>query len=155
MRIAPFAMALAIAASPLVATAQDSIKVDEQIIIKQVQADRRAVYAQNMRLSDSESRAFWPIYDECELAMKKITDRRLAMIDEYATKFDTLTDADADRLLAERMKLDKQALETKQKYAKKIQKALPSVKALRFVQLQDRIDNIVAAETFSIIPIAR
>ncbi len=106
MRIAPFAMALAIAASPLVATAQDSIKVDEQIIIKQVQADRRAVYAQNMRLSDSESRAFWPIYDECELAMK-------------------------------------------------IQKALPSVKALRFVQLQDRIDNIVAAETFSIIPIAR
>lgn len=155
MRIATFAMVLAIVASPLVATAQDSVKVDEQIIIRQVQTDRRAVYAQNLQLSDSESRAFWPIYDECELAMKKITDRRLALLDEYAAKFDTLTDADADRLLAERMKLDEQALETKQKYAKKVQKALPSVKALRYAQLQDRIDNIIAAQVFSLIPIAR
>jgi len=155
MRIATFAMVLAIVATPLVATAQDSVKVDEQIIIRQVQTDRRAVYAQNLQLSDSESRAFWPIYDECELAMKKITDRRLALLDEYAAKFDTLTDADADRLLAERMKLDEQALETKQKYAKKVQKALPSVKALRYAQLQDRIDNIIAAQVFSLIPIAR
>lgn len=155
MRIATFAMALAIVASPLVATAQDSVKADEQIIIRQVQTDRRAVYAQNLQLSDSESRAFWPIYDECEQAMKKITDRRLALLDEYAAKFDTLTDTDADRLLAERMKLDKETLATKQKYAKKVQKALPSVKALRYVQLQDRIDNIIAAQAFSIIPIAR
>ncbi len=87
--------------------------------------------------------------------MKKVTDQRLAMLDQYAAKYDTLTDADADVMLNTRYKLDEQAMETKVKYAKQIQKALPSVKALRYVQLQDRIDNIIAGEMYSLIPLAQ
>jgi hypothetical protein len=155
MKIASVALALAIAVSPLVVQAQAGVKADEQIIIKQVQTDRRAVLAQTLKLEDSESRAFWPIYDEYEAAMKKVTDRRLAMLDAYAAKYDTLTDADADELLKTRMQLDKEALAIRQKYGKKIQKALPSKKALRYMQVQDRIDNMLAAEAYSIIPLAR
>ena len=155
MKIATVALALAIAASPLVAQSQDGVKTDEQIIIKQVQADRRAVLAQSLNLTESESRAFWQIYDEYEAAMKKVTDRRMAMLDTYATKYDTLTDADADELLKTRMQLDREALELRQKYGKKIQKALPSKKALRYMQVQDRIDNMLAAQAYSIIPLAR
>ena len=155
MRIASLALALVVAACPLVAQAQSGVKTDEQIIIKQVQSDRRAVYAQNLNLTDSESRVFWPIYDEYEAAAKKLTDKRLAMLDEYAAKYDALTDADADRLLAVRMQIDKETLALKQKYAKKIQKALPSLKALRYVQLQDRIDNMLASQAYAIIPLAR
>lgn len=155
MRIASVAMALVIAAAPLVSHAQESVKTDEQIIIKQVQTDRRAIYAANLNLTDEESKVFWPIYDEFEASMKKVTDRRLAMLDRYAAKYDTLTDADADEMLVARMKLDKEALELRQKYAKKVQKALPSVKALRYVQLQDRIDNLLANQAYSMIPLAR
>jgi hypothetical protein len=155
MRIATVAMALVIAACPVVSTAQESLVADEQIIIKQIQTDRRAVYADNLKLTDSESRAFWPIYDEYEASMKKITDQRLAMLDNYAAKYDTLTDADAAQMIASRMKLDKETLALKQKYARKIQKALPGVKALRYMQLQDRVDNVIAGEAYSIIPLAR
>jgi vacuolar-type H+-ATPase subunit I/STV1 len=154
MRIASLALALAIAASPLVANAQQSVKADEQIVIKQVQTDRRAVLTANLGLTEAESRVFWPIYDQYELEMKKVTDQRLAMLDQYAAKYETLTDADADGLLNTRYKLDEQATSIKVKYAKKVQKALPSVKALRYVQLQDRIDNIIAGELLSLIPIA-
>jgi hypothetical protein len=155
MKIATVALALAIAASPLVVQAQAGVKTDEQIIIKQVQTDRRAVLAETLNLEDSESRVFWPIYDEYEAARKKITDRRLAMLDTYAAKYDALTDADADDLLKTRMQLDKEAFDLRQKYGKKIQKALPSKKALRYMQVQDRIDNMLAAEAYSIIPLAR
>ena len=155
MRIATFALALVVTAAPWVVHAQESVKADEQIIIKQVQTDRRAVYAQNLALTDAESTAFWPIYDEYELAIKKVTDARLELLDQYAAKYDTLTDADAAAMLATRMKLDKDALAIKQKYAKRIEKALPAVKALRYVQLQDRIDNILAGNMYSLIPLAR
>ena len=155
MRIASLALALVVAASPLVSNAQQSVKADEQIVIKQVQTDRRAILSANLGLTEEESRVFWPIYDQYELDMKKITDQRLAMLDQYAAKYDTLTDADADGLLKTRFKLDEQSTAIKVKYAKKIQKALPSTKALRYVQLQDRIDNVIAGELLSLIPMAQ
>jgi hypothetical protein len=157
MRIASLAVALVVAAFPTVSSAQEvqGVKADEQIIIKQVQTDRRAVIAQSLKLSDSESRVFWPIYDKYEADMKKVTDRRMAMLDQFAAKYDTLTDADADAMLKTRYQVDKDALAIKQKYAKQIQKALPSVKALRYVQVQDRIDVLLASELFSIVPLAR
>ena len=155
MRIASLALALVVAASPLVSNAQQSVKADEQIIIKQVQTDRRAVIGATLKLTEAESRVFWPIYDQYELDMKKITDRRLALLDQYATKCDVLTDADADVMLNTRYKIDQDRTALKVKYAKKIQKALPSTKALRYVQVQDRIDNILAGEMLSMIPLAQ
>ena len=155
MRFASFALALAIVAAPHVVLAQDSVKADEQILIKQIQTDRRAVYAQNLGLTDDESKAFWPIYDEYEAAMKKVTDARLELLDQYAAKYDALTDADARDMLATRNKLDTEAFTLRQKYAKKVQQAIPSVKALRYVQLQDRIDNVIAGNLYTLIPIAR
>jgi hypothetical protein len=156
MRLASLALlTLATVAAPQVTLAQDSVKADEQIIIKQIQTDRRAVYAQNLALTDEESKAFWPIYDQFEAEMKKVTDARLQLLDTYAAKYDALTDADAREMLTTRLQLDKDAFALRQKYAKKVQQALPSVKALRYVQLQDRIDNILAGNMYSLIPLAR
>ena len=154
MRLASLALAFIVIATPFVAQAQEGVKTDEQVILRQIQTDRRTVYAQNLNLTDEESKAFWPIYDEFEAANKKITDQRLELLNRYAARYDALTDADASELLATRMKLDKESLALKQKYAKKVQKALPSVKALRYVQLQDRIDHLLAGNMYSLIPLA-
>ena len=157
MRFVSLALAIAVAAvaTPGLALAQESVKADEQIIIKQIQTDRRAVYAQNLQLTEQESKAFWPIYDEFEGAMKKITDARLELLNEYAEKYEALNDADAKQMLGRRLQLDQQAFALRQKYAKKVEKVLPSVKALRYVQLQDRIDNLLAGNMYSLIPLAR
>jgi hypothetical protein len=157
MRLISLALAVVIAAAatPGLAFAQEGVKADEQILIKQIQTDRRAVYAMNLDLTEQESKAFWPIYDEFEGASKKITDARLELLNQYAEKYDALTDADAKQMLGRRMELDQQAFALRQKYAKKVQQALPSVKALRYVQLQDRIDNLLAGNMYSLIPIAR
>ena len=157
MRFVSLAIAIAAAAvaTPGPAAAQEGVKADEQIIIRQIQTDRRAVYAQNLELTEQESKAFWPIYDEFEGAMKKITDARLELLNQYAEKYDALGEADAKQMLGRRLELDKQAFALRQKYAKKVQQVLPSVKALRYVQLQDRIDNILAGNMYSLIPLAR
>jgi hypothetical protein len=52
MKIASLAVALAVAAFPVLTHAQaapatQSVKADEQIILRQVMTDKRAVYAQN------------------------------------------------------------------------------------------------------------
>ena len=76
MKVLALALAVAATATPFIAGAEDQgLVTDEQILLKQVMADKRSVYAANLKLSDTESRVFWPIYDEYEGQVKKLDDR--------------------------------------------------------------------------------
>lgn len=155
MKIASLAAALLFTVSPLVAQAQDlNLATDEQILLKQVMTDKRAIYAKNLGLSDAESSAFWPVYDEYELKMKKLDDRFLALVNDFVAKYQTLTDADATVMLKEKMAIEKQREALKQTYTKKVAKVLPPVKALRYAQLETRIENMVRRDVYGLIPLA-
>ncbi|HET7203666.1 MAG TPA: hypothetical protein VFI92_09910 [Steroidobacteraceae bacterium] len=159
MRISPLAVAFVAFACPLLAGAQDeraefqSVRVDEQIILSQIMTDKRAVYAQAMQLTDEESRAFWPVYDEYEARVKKIDDRFIRLVNDYATKYSTMTDADAGQMLAAKMKLDRERMDLQQAYTRKIAKAVPAMKALRYAQLESRIDNELQSKVMRLVPI--
>jgi hypothetical protein len=155
MKTVEIALALAIATCPVFAGAQQSTRADEQVILKQVQTDKRAVYARSLNLTDSESRVFWPIYDEYEAAAKKLDDQAIGLINEYAAKYATMTDADAAPMLKSRMALEQDRMALKQKYTKKIAKVLPATKALRFAQVESRIENLIRSNAYSLIPLAQ
>jgi len=157
MKIASLAVALAVVAMPILSHAQDvaGVKTDEQIILKQVMTDKRSVFVQNLQLTDSESRAFWPIYDEYEGKLKKLNDEFLALVDDYASKFGSFTDADATAMLKTKMRIEKDREDLKQNYTKKIAKVLPPLKALRYAQVETRVDNMIRNDVYRLIPIAQ
>ena len=160
MKIASLAVALTVTAFPVLTHAQaapatQSVKTDEQIILKQVQTDKRAVYAQNLQLTDAESRAFWPVYDEYEGKAKQLNDQFLALVDDYAAKYGAMTDADAAAMLKTKMRIEKDREALKQSYTKKIAKVLPPVKALRYAQIETRLDNMLRREVYGLIPLAQ
>lgn len=156
MKILPLAAALVVlAALPQLAASQEGMKADEQILLQQVMTDRRAVYAANLGLTDSESRAFWPIYDDYEAKVKKLNDRFLDLVNRYVAEYDTLSDADASAMLKEKMSIEKERMELKQAYTKKVAKALPAKKALRYAQIETRVDNMLRRDVYGLIPLAR
>jgi Spy/CpxP family protein refolding chaperone len=157
MRIAPLAVALALTALPLASHAKDepAPDADEQVLLKQLQSDRRSVYAENLGLTDEESVRFWPVYDEYERERQKLEERYITMVNDYASKYDTLSDADASKLLDERMDIEKKQLDLKNEYTKKFAKVLPGKKALRYAQIESRITNLLRRNLYSIIPLAR
>jgi aminopeptidase N len=159
MRKLPRALALVAIAFPLLASAQDeslqvqSVRADEQILLSQIMTDKRAVYAQAMQLTEEESRAFWPIYDEYEAKVKKVDERFIQLVDEFAAKYSTMTDADARQMLAAKMKLDRERMDLQQAYTKKIAKAVPAIKALRYAQVESRIDNQLQRKVIQLTPL--
>jgi hypothetical protein len=160
MRFAPLAIALFVTAFPLASPAQDTApdtvpRADEQILLKQVMNDKRTVYAHNLNLTDSEGKAFWPIYDEYEAKLKKLDDRFIALVNEFAAKYDTLTDKDAKSMLDEKMTIEAKRMALKQEYTKRIARVLPAKKALRYSQLETRIEILVRSNVYSLIPLAR
>lgn len=156
MRFGPLALALLITTLSPLAQAQDAgLVADEQILLKQVNTDKKALYAQNLGLTEEESARFWPIYDEYETKLKPMQDRLLANINTFAEKYDTLTEDEAAAILKEKMAIEKDREALKQKYTAKIAKELPPKKALRYAQLETRIQNMIARDVYGIIPLAR
>jgi hypothetical protein len=113
------------------------------------------VYAQNLQLTDAESRAFWPIYDEYEGKAKKLDDKFLDLVNTFAEKYGSMTDADAKAMLKTKMQLEKERMELKQAYTAKVAKALPPVKALRYAQVETRIETMIRRDVYSLIPLAQ
>ena len=156
MRFGPLAIALAVTAfSPLAHAQNMGLASDEQILIKQVNTDKKAVYAANLGLTEEESARFWPIYDEYEAKVKPLQDRLVANINNFAEKYDTLTEEDAAAILKEKMAIEKERDDLKQKYTKKVEKVLPPKKALRYAQLETRIQILIGRDVYSLLPLAR
>jgi hypothetical protein len=156
MKFAPLALALMLVVAPQLSQAQDAgLATDEQILLAQVNTDKKAVYAANLGLTEAESVAFWPIYDEYQARQKPLQDRFFANLNSFAEKYDTLTDADAAAMLKEKMAIEKEGAALKQKYTAKIAKVLPAKKALRYAQLETRIQNLLNRNVYSLIPLAR
>jgi hypothetical protein len=160
MRTLALALLLTVTTSaPLLAGAQEEeeelgLVTDEQILLKQVMADKRSVYAASLNLSDSESRAFWPIYDEYEARVKKLDDRFLTLVNRFAAEYDTLSDTEAAEMLKEKMAIEQDRMALKQTYTRKVAKALPAKKALRYAQVETRIENMLRRDVYGLIPLA-
>jgi Spy/CpxP family protein refolding chaperone len=156
MRFGPLALALLVTALPTLVQAQDAgLASDEQILLKQISTNKKAVYAENLGLTEEESAKFWPIYDEYEAKQKPLQDRFLANLNSFAEKYDTLTDEEATAILKEKMAIEKEGAALKQKYTAKIAKELPPKKALRYAQLETRVQNAVTRNVYTLIPLAR
>jgi hypothetical protein len=155
MNLPALALALVALTSPIVAGAQElGLVTDEQILLKRVMEDKRSVYAASLSLSDSEGRAFWPIYDEYEGKVKKLDDRFLELVNRFAAEYDTLSDAEAADMLKEKMAIEKDRMALKQSYTHRIAKAIPAKKALRYAQVETRIENMIRRDVYGLIPLA-
>jgi len=155
MKFGPLAVALCVTALPVLAQAQEAgLATDEQILLRQVMTDRKAVYSNNLKLTEAESAKFWPIYDEYEAKVKKVNDRFLANLNRFVENYDTLSEQDAAEVLKEKMAIEKEREMLKQEYTSKVAKVLPPTKALRYAQIETRLDNMIRRDVYSLIPLA-
>ena len=58
-------------------------------------------------------------------------------------------------MLKTKMQIEKDRMALKQTYTQKIAKVLPAVKALRYAQLETRIENMIRRDVYGLIPLAR
>lgn len=133
--------------------ARDGIEVSRAMI----QAERRAIVSMNLELTDAESQAFWPVYDEYWVQMKKVRDREVVLIEDFAKhyQYETLTNEKAEEMLKELLSILKDENKLKRKYVNRFMKVLPAKKVLRHFQIENKLDTIINMELAATIPLAR
>jgi len=117
-------------------------------------AQKKLIVLSNMHLQGDMKDKFGNLYDEYQKSMAKIRLAKLKVIKEYAQNYTKLDDKAADKLLNDWMKLQKDAIDLKQKYISAFKKILPSSLVMRFYQIENRLDLIQEARVSAMIPLA-
>jgi hypothetical protein len=79
---------------------------DVQLLRKDLRSQKKQLIAANLPLTDAEALKFWPVYDQYQAEITKIGDTRFALIKEYATNYNTLTETQAHDLVTRRIGVD-------------------------------------------------
>jgi hypothetical protein len=126
-----------------------------QILLDKVKADKKLVVASNMELSDTEAKAFWPIYEAYQNDLMAINDRLgktiLAYADAYNKK--TLSDAQAKQFSDEALAVDQDEITMRKTYAARLGRVLPGKKVARYLQIENKIRAAIRFDLAAGIPL--
>ena len=152
VRAASMLMAALALATPVVAqTATDEKELTKSVISTQ----RQAIVAENLNLTEAQGKIFWPLYKEYGAEMDLITDRKMKLLEDYAHKYEGLTDEEAASVMTNYFAIQKDELKARQKWFGKFSKELPMKTVTRFFQIEYKLDAIVRAEMTQMIPLVR
>src|SRR5512139_481176 len=90
--------------------------LDVQLMRADLRSQKKQIVAQNMLLTDTEAEKFWPVYDQYAAETIKINDARFEFIKQYAERYDSMTDADANVLIKKWLEADAAAVQLRLKY---------------------------------------
>jgi len=156
-RIVPIAMAIVIAAALLIpATVAAQQERDQiEVLRSQVKTDRQAVVALNMDLSEKQSEAFWPVYREYHEKRDELADRRVNMLMEFRDNQVGMTAAQAQQILKDAIDLEDKLNDLKHNYRADFEKVLGPRHALRYYQIENKLDAAINYELASVVPLRK
>ena len=138
-----------------IAAAQDKPADNMQIVLEKARADKKMLVAENMQLTETEAKGFWPVYERYQDELFLLRSRTAKLIKDYADAYDTMNNATAKRLLDEYLTIESLRPKLRQAYLPKFSKILPAVKVMRYYQIENKINVALDYEIAARIPLAK
>ena len=124
-----------------------------EIVRATYKADRQAFLAETLQLTESESAAFWPLYRSYRADMDKLGDGLVKLVLEYADVYPDVPEKRAQAMLKEYSALEQKLASQRAWYLKRAAKVLPAAKALRWAQLENRMDLVLRLQLAGKVPL--
>jgi hypothetical protein len=136
-------------------TREANLRAYVELLRSDLRSQKIAIITELMDFTEAEDAKFWPVYREYETELAKINDDRLALIKEYAAKYETLTDEVADRLARRALDLEGRRNELKARYYDRFKSVLSPKTAARFLQVENQILLILDLQIAASLPIVQ
>ena len=142
-------------ASARAATADDgdSEKANVDVLLSAIRANRKALVAVNLKMTDDEAAKFWPVYDSYQKEMNALGDRLVALLGDYGKNFKDMSDDKAMKILDEYLNIEAERVKVRRSYVEQFAKALPGRKVGRFYQIENKMDAVIRYEMAKTIPV--
>ena len=128
---------------------------DIEVLRQELRTDRQAVVARNMKMTEAQATAFWPVYREYQAELTKIGDRAIKLLENYGKQYTAMKDADAEAMLKDFLDVREAKVKLQKDYVSKFKKVLPAALVGRYYQIENKIDAIVNLEMAAGIPLVK
>ena len=136
---------------PVLAGADEVAELKKKLMFDQ----KKLIVMQNMDFTAAEGQFFWPVYEDLQEELFAVNQRAAKLIVAYASVYQTLTDDQADKIVAEYFDIHKSRLAILDKAMKKLSGGLPAKKVFRYLQVENKLDAIARFELSRQIPLAQ
>lgn len=117
---------------------------------------RRTLITANLKLDEQDSSQFWPLYDEYQGKLDRLSQSRLELLQEYKAVGTTISDEMAGAMLLQFLDLEEKEADVKRDFYHKVEDKVSSRVAARLFQVDNQINLMLDLElAASKIPIAR
>ena len=145
---------LVIVAFALPLAAQKEKPTDDMGAVREaLRAEKKKLVTTNMQLTESEAKAFWPIYEEYQAEQKVIGDRMVKLIESYGITHKVMSDDIAANLLKELLSIQADRVKLQEKYLPKFEKVLPITKVARYYQIENKFRIAIDYDITAKIPL--
>ena len=119
-------------------------------------SNKKALVALNLKLTETEDKSFWKVYESYQKDLDKINERVLNLINDYAKEYNarSLTDEKAKQLISNYLIIEEDLLKLKKSNLEKVNTVLPGKKAATYFQLENKIQAIIRFDGAINIPLA-
>lgn len=128
---------------------------DMQALRAAVKNDKKAFVGATLQLTAAEAKRFWPIYDAYQRAIAASNRKRALVVEAVVAKDQDLTNAYAKSLATEAIANDEAEIRARRALQGRLMKALPPIKAARYLQLESKIRAVQEYDIASTIPLVR
>src|SRR5262245_4630006 len=137
--------------------AQDRPADTMQLVREKVRADKKLLVAQNMGLTESEAKGFWPVYEGYQKELDQVYQRMGKLIGDYAKAYNanTLTDEQARAMNAEVLDIEDAEGKLARSSTAKLEQVLPAKKVARYLQIERKIRAALRYELAEKIPLVK
>lgn len=147
------AIAVFLAVSAVPAVSQDKTADTTDILREKLSSDKKLVIADAMKLTESEAKGFWPVYDAYQKELGALGDRYVKLVGEYSKTYQTMSDEDAKKMLDNYLAFEEDYLKVVKSYLPKFREVLSEKRVAQYYQLENKIKMVIYYEFVKVIPL--
>ncbi|MBW4362531.1 hypothetical protein [Flavobacterium taihuense] len=132
--------------------AQSTLKDDVDVVQSVYGKSKAELVTQYMALSGTQAAEFTKVYDAYEVERKKLGQEKIQFINQYATDYATLTDANADAIAKGVLKNNMAYDKLYSSYYEKAKKVVGALNATKFIQLEIYLQTEIRSSIQNAIP---
>jgi len=128
---------------------------DMQALRQAVKNDKRAFVDSVMSLDAAEAKRFWPIYNTYQQALDANLRRRVVAMQGFMFRDAPVTNLAAKQYATEMLAIDDAEVKARRTMRSRVMRALPAIKAARYMQLEEKIRAVQDYDAAASVPLAR
>jgi hypothetical protein len=147
------ATVLTLALASPAGSAGEAAQADVDILRDTIRANKKALVAASLTLTDEEAARFWPLYEKYHAELNAVQDRAVKVIEDYTAGFASLSDDQSMKLADQWLSAEADRVKVRRTYLDQFAKVLPGRKVVRFYQIENKMDAVLRYDLAAAIPV--